>query len=257
MQARPLGLVRPPPPPTRHFASLNTCPRSQTGRHPAQFVHPLLLQVPEYAAQAATSALLLLSGNWVLGVLHAALTAYHLQQVSHRRHLADVTEIFRQVSVISRITLARWDCLSHTVTSSVPVPLSLSGGASLAPIWDTGLQTRPRLVNLRRVCQGAVMSEWLAAKIQGRDPAQVSTKVRWYQIPATLFAALQVKPRKKQALVKLAVYLLAFVWVIYRWAGDACVGCACVWGVPTEDENRKRLICCLFTFCAYAVLNCA
>lgn len=55
-------------------------------------------QLPEYVLQGTTAALMLLTGNWVLGAAHAALCAWNLRQLSRREHLADVTEIFRQVS---------------------------------------------------------------------------------------------------------------------------------------------------------------
>jgi hypothetical protein len=42
-------------------------------------------QLPEYACQAALTALLLLSGRWAYGSLHALLLAYHLRQVGAAR----------------------------------------------------------------------------------------------------------------------------------------------------------------------------
>lgn len=53
--------------------------------------------LPEYACQAAITALLLLTGRWAYGALHLLLLGYHVQQYLRRQHLADVTEIFRQV----------------------------------------------------------------------------------------------------------------------------------------------------------------
>ncbi|KAI7843681.1 hypothetical protein COHA_002581 [Chlorella ohadii] len=53
--------------------------------------------LPEYGCQAALTAVLLLTGHWLYGGLHAVLLAYHVRQFMRRQHLADVTEIFRQV----------------------------------------------------------------------------------------------------------------------------------------------------------------
>ncbi|PSC73122.1 cornichon-like protein 1 [Micractinium conductrix] len=53
--------------------------------------------LPEYGAQAALTVLLLGTGRWFYGGVHAVLLAYHARQYLRRQHLADVTEIFRQV----------------------------------------------------------------------------------------------------------------------------------------------------------------
>ena len=42
---------------------------------------PPTMQLPEYACQAALTALLLLSGRWAYGGLHALVLAYHVRQV--------------------------------------------------------------------------------------------------------------------------------------------------------------------------------
>ena len=56
-----------------------------------------MLQVPEYAAQAAITVLLLLTGKWVSGLLSLALTAYHARAYMRQEHVVDVTEVFRQI----------------------------------------------------------------------------------------------------------------------------------------------------------------
>lgn len=54
--------------------------------------------MPEYAVQAAISALLLFTGNWALGIIQLALVVYHAKVLGNNKHVADVTEIFRQVA---------------------------------------------------------------------------------------------------------------------------------------------------------------
>lgn len=53
--------------------------------------------VPEYVCQALLTAFLLIRGHWIYGGMHVVLLAYHVRQYLRRQHLADVTEIFRQV----------------------------------------------------------------------------------------------------------------------------------------------------------------
>ncbi|GAB4818151.1 hypothetical protein N2152v2_005197 [Parachlorella kessleri] len=65
------------------------------------------LVMPEYAMQGAVTVLMLVSGNWVLGVVHTCLLAFHLRQISYRRHLTDVTEIFREVKLRKKQALAK------------------------------------------------------------------------------------------------------------------------------------------------------
>ncbi|EFN57271.1 hypothetical protein CHLNCDRAFT_21686 [Chlorella variabilis] len=54
--------------------------------------------LPEYLCQAALTIFMLLSGHWLYGGIHLLLLAYHVRQYLRRGHLADVTEIFRQVA---------------------------------------------------------------------------------------------------------------------------------------------------------------
>lgn len=58
--------------------------RSVNCRNAAAHAAPAVLQLPEYGIQAAATALMLLSGNWMLGVLHLGLLAFHLRQLSFR-----------------------------------------------------------------------------------------------------------------------------------------------------------------------------
>ena len=57
----------------------------------------LCVQVHELAVQGAMAALLLLSGNWFTGVLHAALLAYMVHLYSTGRMHIDTTDAFRQL----------------------------------------------------------------------------------------------------------------------------------------------------------------
>ncbi len=55
------------------------------------------IKVPEFGAQAVLTGMMLLTGNWVSGVLQLAALAYNIQQYQLNRHLIDVTEVFREI----------------------------------------------------------------------------------------------------------------------------------------------------------------
>jgi H+/gluconate symporter-like permease len=54
-------------------------------------------QIPEYGAQAALTALLLLSGNWLSGLVNLAACAYLAHLWLARAIYVDTTEAFRQL----------------------------------------------------------------------------------------------------------------------------------------------------------------
>lgn len=56
------------------------------------------MQVPDYAGQLAITALHILSGNWIMGAIQGIVLAYNVQQYRLKRHIVDVTEVFRDVS---------------------------------------------------------------------------------------------------------------------------------------------------------------
>jgi hypothetical protein len=64
-------------------------------------------QLPDIAAQAAGTVLLLLTGNWIVGTLQLAALAYNVLQHRGGRHLVDVTEIFRQIKPRRKILLIK------------------------------------------------------------------------------------------------------------------------------------------------------
>eukprot|EP00887_Chlorella_sp_A99_P003654 scaffold7.g3654.t1 len=65
------------------------------------------LVLPEYAGQAVLAVLLLGSGRWVLGLAQAAMLLYHARLYVQRRHLVDVTEIFREVGKRKRAQMVK------------------------------------------------------------------------------------------------------------------------------------------------------
>jgi hypothetical protein len=67
----------------------------------------VLLQMPEYIAQAVITAMLLLTGKWVSGLAMAALTAWNVRTYLREEHRVDVTEVFRQIPREKNIRIAK------------------------------------------------------------------------------------------------------------------------------------------------------
>lgn len=84
-----------------HFVHTNT-PLFFSLTHPIFFFYFPPFQKPEYALQAALTALFILSGHWVPGLAHAALTALHGRALKKGDAGIDVTEIFKQAPAEKR-----------------------------------------------------------------------------------------------------------------------------------------------------------
>lgn len=56
------------------------------------------MQNPDLIAQAAITAVHLLGGHWITAALQACVLAYNANLWYTRKHLLDVTEVFRQVT---------------------------------------------------------------------------------------------------------------------------------------------------------------
>ncbi|OMO57370.1 Cornichon [Corchorus capsularis] len=54
--------------------------------------------LPEFLLQGFLCALFLLTGHWLMFLMAAPLTAYHVMLYLKRKHLIDVTEIFRDIN---------------------------------------------------------------------------------------------------------------------------------------------------------------
>lgn len=57
--------------------------------------------------QATLAAMMLLTGNWILATLHTSVTIFHFRQFMLKKHLADVTEIFRQLKQLKNQVLVK------------------------------------------------------------------------------------------------------------------------------------------------------
>lgn len=62
-------------------------------------------QVPEYAIQAALTAVLLLSGKWIMAAVNIPVLAFNIHSLVRGQHKTDVTEIFRQLPRERRIRM--------------------------------------------------------------------------------------------------------------------------------------------------------
>lgn len=56
-----------------------------------------VVQMPEYIAQAALTALLLFTGKWLSGLVMLVLVAWNVRTYLRDEHKVDVTEVFRQI----------------------------------------------------------------------------------------------------------------------------------------------------------------
>jgi hypothetical protein len=55
------------------------------------------VQMPEYIAQGVLTAMLLLTGKWVSGLVMLTLLAWNVRTYLRDEHKVDVTEVFRQI----------------------------------------------------------------------------------------------------------------------------------------------------------------
>lgn len=68
-----------------------------------------MLQLPEFGLQAFMTGLMLLTGRWVIGVVHLGILLFNVRQVFMGKHHVDVTEVFRDLGtqkIIRNIKLA-------------------------------------------------------------------------------------------------------------------------------------------------------
>ncbi|XP_012073032.1 protein cornichon homolog 1 isoform X2 [Jatropha curcas] len=54
--------------------------------------------LPEFILQGVICVLLLLTGHWVIFLMEAPLTCYHVLLFMKREHLIDITEVFRNLN---------------------------------------------------------------------------------------------------------------------------------------------------------------
>lgn len=75
--------------------------------------------------------LLLGTGRWFYGGVHAVLLAYHARQYLRRQHLADVTEIFRQVGCSPGVLCTR---SGKKAAATAPAAAAGATTALIAPV---------------------------------------------------------------------------------------------------------------------------
>ncbi|XP_031488141.1 protein cornichon homolog 1-like isoform X2 [Nymphaea colorata] len=63
--------------------------------------------IPEFVIQGVLSALFLVTWRWFMLILTAPITYYHLTLYMKRRHLIDVTEIFRLLNVEKKYRMVK------------------------------------------------------------------------------------------------------------------------------------------------------
>lgn len=70
---------------------------------------PNMPQLPEFGLQAFMTGLMLLTGRWLIGVIHLGILIFNVRQVFMGKHHVDVTEVFRDLNaqkVIRNVKLA-------------------------------------------------------------------------------------------------------------------------------------------------------
>lgn len=110
---------------------------------------PLLVQLPEYGCQAALTAMLLLTGHWLYGGMHAVLLAYHARQVrAHRLQLGCVLPCLRRpaAACVSNALLCHSCCLTTAHRHPTPHPPNKQflQGRHLADVTEIFRQVGPR-----------------------------------------------------------------------------------------------------------------
>ncbi|XP_061373701.1 protein cornichon homolog 1-like [Gastrolobium bilobum] len=63
--------------------------------------------VPEFIGQGLFCALCLFTGHWVMFFITVPLTCYHVMLYVKRKHLIDVTEVFRVLNAEKKFRLAK------------------------------------------------------------------------------------------------------------------------------------------------------
>lgn len=62
---------------------------------------------PEFLLQGLFCILLLVTGHWIMFLLAVPLVCYHVNLYMKRKHLIDVTEVFRNLNVEKKFRLAK------------------------------------------------------------------------------------------------------------------------------------------------------
>ncbi|XP_011625461.1 protein cornichon homolog 4 [Amborella trichopoda] len=95
--------------------------------------------MPEFVTQGVLSALFLLTWHWFMFLLMAPVTYYHIKLYLARRHLVDVTEIFRLLNGEKKYRMVK---LAFYLTLFFVVMFRLVGAAVTAILdEDDGLQS--------------------------------------------------------------------------------------------------------------------
>ncbi|WBW73354.1 cornichon family protein Erv14 [Schizosaccharomyces osmophilus] len=63
--------------------------------------------IPEILTHTGMTLLLLLAGKWVLVLFNLPLIVFHVNQIIHKTHVLDATEIFRQLGRHKRVTFIK------------------------------------------------------------------------------------------------------------------------------------------------------
>ncbi|KAF9593242.1 hypothetical protein IFM89_020998 [Coptis chinensis] len=83
--------------------------------------------IPEFVIQGTLCVIFLLMGHWVLLLLSVPLTLYHIRLYRGRKHLIDVTEIYRSLNEDKRDRLVKFgfyavlffNCLIRIIQAAV------------------------------------------------------------------------------------------------------------------------------------------
>ncbi|XP_031396280.1 protein cornichon homolog 1 isoform X1 [Punica granatum] len=68
--------------------------------------------LPEFVLQGVLTLLLLVTGHWIMFLISVPLTCYHVMLYIKKRHLIDVTEIFRVIGAEKKYRLVKLGLLS-------------------------------------------------------------------------------------------------------------------------------------------------
>ncbi|KAK9809141.1 hypothetical protein WJX72_010007 [[Myrmecia] bisecta] len=98
--------------------------------------------VPELIAQGSMSVLLLGTGKWIAGPLHALLTAFNVRVWMRQEHRLDVTEVFKQLPREKKIRIFK---LVFYLVSFVLIIYRLVESAVNALLTPAGRETAKSL----------------------------------------------------------------------------------------------------------------
>ncbi|KAK7285540.1 hypothetical protein RJT34_20314 [Clitoria ternatea] len=63
--------------------------------------------MPEFIAQGLLCALCLFTGHWIMFLVTLPVTCYHVMLYVKRKHLIDVTEVFRELNAEKKFRIAK------------------------------------------------------------------------------------------------------------------------------------------------------